>query len=257
MVHETKFYLSQSAEAMLEAGKRLVVLKENEPYGYFVEIVEEQLGLTARTAQLTMKASLKYLSPKLESKAKSISLLGKTKLFDLMTEDDDELVSLASGGTVAGLTLDEIDRMTSRELRAALRDSRADAEAQSRILADKNSRIDQLTTKLEKQSLIATGSPDPDAEGEALRREVTTFTYAVEMAIRSNLYSGFEHLQEHTNECGIDHGEYMSGCLAQIEFALQQLRHVFDVKQTPNGEVVPAWIREPAPDVQRPDWMGS
>ena len=45
IVHETRFYMAQSAEAMLEAGKRLVILKENEPHGDFTEIVTGQLEI--------------------------------------------------------------------------------------------------------------------------------------------------------------------------------------------------------------------
>ena len=45
VVGETRFYMGQSAEAMLEVGKRLIQLKENEPYGDFTEIVTEQLGI--------------------------------------------------------------------------------------------------------------------------------------------------------------------------------------------------------------------
>ena len=41
--------------------------------------------------------------------------------------------ALADGGTVAGMTLDDIDRMTSRELRATLRETRENAEAQARL----------------------------------------------------------------------------------------------------------------------------
>ncbi|MGS6312847.1 DUF3102 domain-containing protein, partial [Enterobacter hormaechei] len=121
IVHETRFYMAQSAEAMLEAGKRLVILKENEPHGDFIEIVESQLSLPKRTAQVMMQASLKYLSPKLESKAQPLALLGKTKLIELITEHVDDLVELADGGTVAGMTLDDIESMTSRELKPALR----------------------------------------------------------------------------------------------------------------------------------------
>ena len=72
IVHETRFYMAQSAEAMLEAGKRLVILKENEPHGDFIDIVESQLSLSKRTAQVMMQASLKYLSPKLEPKRKRL-----------------------------------------------------------------------------------------------------------------------------------------------------------------------------------------
>lgn len=68
IVHEARFYMAQSAEAMLEAGKRLIILKENEPHGEFVAIVEEQLGLHVRAAQRMMKASLKYLSRNLNQK---------------------------------------------------------------------------------------------------------------------------------------------------------------------------------------------
>ena len=35
IVQETRFYLSQSAEAMLEVGKRLVILKKHEGHGEF------------------------------------------------------------------------------------------------------------------------------------------------------------------------------------------------------------------------------
>ena len=48
IVHETRFYMAQSAEAMLEAGKRLVILKENEPHGDFINILENDLGLEPR-----------------------------------------------------------------------------------------------------------------------------------------------------------------------------------------------------------------
>ncbi|HGJ5882380.1 MAG TPA: DUF3102 domain-containing protein, partial [Arsenophonus sp.] len=60
IVHEARFYMAQSAEAMLEAGKRLIILKENEPHGEFMKIVEEQLGLQYRIARKMAQAALKY-----------------------------------------------------------------------------------------------------------------------------------------------------------------------------------------------------
>lgn len=35
VVNEARFFASQSAEAMLQFGKRLILIKENEPYGEF------------------------------------------------------------------------------------------------------------------------------------------------------------------------------------------------------------------------------
>ena len=58
IVHEARFYMAQSAEAMLEAGKRLIILKENEPHGDFINIVESELSMSKRTAQVMMQASI-------------------------------------------------------------------------------------------------------------------------------------------------------------------------------------------------------
>ena len=40
IVGECRFYMSQSAEAMLEAGKRLLEIRQNEEHGDFLNIVE-------------------------------------------------------------------------------------------------------------------------------------------------------------------------------------------------------------------------
>ncbi|MEN3257975.1 hypothetical protein AAH678_03965 [Sodalis endosymbiont of Spalangia cameroni] len=148
IVHEARFYMAQSAEAMLEAGKRLIILKENEPHGEFMKIVEEQLGLQYRIARKMAQAALKYLSPMLESKVKSISHLGRTKLYELMLEDDDDLVALAEGGTIAGLTLDEVDRMSVRELKAALRKDEAALKRSQQLVAEKEKQLQQLSQQL-------------------------------------------------------------------------------------------------------------
>ncbi|WP_063617142.1 hypothetical protein, partial [Enterobacter roggenkampii] len=192
IVHETRFYMAQSAEAMLEAGRRLAILKEVEPRGEFENIVEEQLNLPKTTAYRMAQAAVKFISPKLKDSFPALGMLGKTKLFELMTEDDDELAGLKDGGTVAGMTLDDIDRMTSRELKAALREARETNSAQQRVLADKNEKIDALSTKLEKKSRIQ--PPKPDEEVKKLRAEVTALSTEAESAITVRLFSAFETL---------------------------------------------------------------
>ncbi|HCU0107273.1 TPA: DUF3102 domain-containing protein, partial [Escherichia coli] len=61
IVHEARFYMAQSAESMLEAGKRLIILKENEPHGDFTNILENDLGLAPQVARRMMQASVKFL----------------------------------------------------------------------------------------------------------------------------------------------------------------------------------------------------
>lgn len=242
VVNEARFYMAQSAEAMLEAGKRLVQIKENEPHGDFVAIVEGRLGLNLRSAERMAKASIKYLSPALSSKSTALSTLGKTKLFELMAEDDEDLEALAEGGTVAGLTLDEIDRMTSRELRAALREARENAEAQSRLLADKNSKIDELAAKITtKKPRVHT--PPPDVEGQEIRKEASQFAFEAESVVRGKLRAAFQSLAEHAEKHGMTHDDFMAGLLCQVEVSIKQLRSEFGVKEAPDGEEVPDWLR--------------
>lgn len=150
VVSEARFFLAASAEAMLEAGKRLIQIKENEPHGEFITIVTEQLGLGERSVRQMMQASVKYLSPRLEAKRQTFAVLGRSKLFDLMTESDDDIEALSEGGTLAGHTFDEIEAMSARELKAALRDHKQQLAAKDKVLADRNAKIDGLEEKLHK-----------------------------------------------------------------------------------------------------------
>ncbi|WP_437216741.1 DUF3102 domain-containing protein [Pectobacterium sp. LFLA-215] len=246
IVHEARFYMAQSAEAMLEAGKRLVILKENEPHGDFTEIVESQLGLAQRTARMMMQAALKYLSPALEPKRQALAVLGKTKLFELMTEDDDELAALADGGTIAGATLDDIDRMTSRELKAALREARETNTAQQRVMTDKNQKIDDLTTKLDKKSRIQ--PPPPDQEAEKLRKEVSAIAYEAEAAISVRLHTAFSALTTFTSDNDVEPPyDFMAGLVCQIERALHHIRDVYGLEAAPTGSERPTWLDAPEP----------
>ena len=148
VVGEARFFMGQSAEAMLELGKRLIQLKENEPHGDFTEIVTERLGINLRSGQKMMQAAAKYLNPSLTSKASPVTLLGKGKLFDLMSETDEDIEELAEGGTLAGKTLDEMASMTRRELQAALQDERKKNAAKDKVIQSKSSKLDKLEEEL-------------------------------------------------------------------------------------------------------------
>ncbi|MED8008638.1 DUF3102 domain-containing protein [Escherichia coli] len=248
IVHEARFYMAQSAEAMLEAGKRLIILKENEPHGEFIKILESELGLAYRTSVRMMQASTKYLSPALKPNVPTLAHLGKAKLFELMTEDDEELAELADGGTVAGLTLDDVDRMSVRELRQALREARETNAAQQRVLADKNEKIDSLSTRLEKKSRIQ--PPEPDEEVKKLRAEVTALAVEAESAIAVRLSSAFEMLCAYCAENMIDTPrDFMAGLVCQLESTARSLRSTFDLPDEPTGDVAPSWLTEPTPQI--------
>ena len=249
IVHEARFYMAQSAEAMLEAGKRLIILKENEPHGEFTDILENELGLEPRVARRMMQASVKFLgNGDQNSKRTALTVLGKTKLYELMVLDDEELDALADGGTVAGATLDDIDRMTSRELKAALREARETNAAQQRVLADKNEKIDSLSTRLEKKSRIQ--PPKPDEEVKKLRAEVTALSTEAESAITVRLFSAFETLSAYCAENQIDTPkDFMAGLVCELESAARNLRSTFDLPDEPTGNTPPSWLTDPIPEI--------
>jgi cell fate (sporulation/competence/biofilm development) regulator YmcA (YheA/YmcA/DUF963 family) len=219
VVHETRFYMAQSAEAMLEAGKRLVILKEHEPHGDFENIVREQLALPERTAQRMMQSAIKYLSPKLQSKAPALALLGKTKLFELMTEDDDALAELADGGTVAGMSLDDIDRMSSRELRKALREAKESLEAKDEVAAKNQKRI----TQLQEKAVLLQKLP-ADEKAKQLCSEIAAQQAGIDEEIRTNFFNALQTLVNHG---GGDHLAFIKAQIQMLDDAVKLLRDEF------------------------------
>lgn len=243
IVHEAKFYMAQSAEAMLEAGKRLLILKENEAHGEFVEIVEEGLGLHVRAAQRMMKASLKYLSPALERKATTLSHLGKAKLFELVSEDDEDLAELAEGGTIAGLTLDDVDRMSVRELRKALREKRDEYDVKCRVVAQKDAELNEM--KEQKFRNIPA-----DEEISQLRTSLQLMADSLVRETMGAITSGFERLDRDYDERGVPHAGFMAGLLLDFEREIQCLRTRFDLPETREPEV-PEWVKPFTDDAQQ------
>ncbi|MBV2125762.1 MAG: DUF3102 domain-containing protein [Candidatus Thiodiazotropha sp. (ex Ctena orbiculata)] len=152
IVTETKFFISVISQSILEIGSRLIRLKEHLPHGDF-ETSLHDIGIAPREARRMMQATAKFTG----TKAK-LADLGKTKLLELMVEDDEDLEALADGGTLAGLKLDDIERLSTRELRDTLRTEREkrdkENETHERLLEQKNKKIDKLAKELNNGPVI-------------------------------------------------------------------------------------------------------
>ena len=142
---EIRFYQQRTVEACLEMGKRLLILREMCPHGEFASRLEI-LGFQQRTAQRFMQAVLKF------SNTSTSTLLGKidsqSKLLELITLDDDQLEALNNGESLGEITLDDIETMSVKELRKALKEARADNNAKEELLAGKDRKINELDSKL-------------------------------------------------------------------------------------------------------------
>jgi hypothetical protein len=68
----------------------------------------------------------------------------QSKLIEMLVLDDDEVKELSEEGSTLGITIDDISRMSIKELRAALRFARDDLEAKDHLVKVKNEKIDKL-----------------------------------------------------------------------------------------------------------------
>ena len=146
---EIRFYQRRTVEACLELGKRLLLLKEMTPYGEFKQRIE-LLGMNYRMANRFMSATLKFAKSDTKSLLKVVG--NQTKLLELITLDDDEIIELNEGGSARGITLDSISTMSVTELRKALRDAKADTEAKDALLAKKDEKLNELDTELTRRT---------------------------------------------------------------------------------------------------------
>ncbi len=140
--------IGESARAMLEAGARLALIRSQEPHGEWEQTCGV-LNLLPRTAQRMISSALKFSNATTSSQ---IERLGTSKLFELLVLDDDDAEILTSGGSLDGIgDLDDVSKMTVRELRAALREAREESHAKDSVLAGKSQKIDNLQTQLERK----------------------------------------------------------------------------------------------------------
>lgn len=160
----------------------------------------------------------------------------------MLVLDDEQIEELELTGQTGELKLDDIATMSVKELRATLRETRENAEAQSRLLADKNAKIDELAAKITtKRPRVQT--PPPDVEGQEIRKEASQFAFEAESVVRGKLRAAFQSLAEHAEKHDMVHDDFMAGLLCQVEVSVKQLRGEFGVKDTPDGEEIPAWLR--------------
>lgn len=160
---EIRFFMGQSAEAMLNIGKLLIQLKENEPHGEWINSLG-RINLDRTLAKRMMQSAIKF-----SNGAKSHHLIeaagNKSKLFELLVLDDEDIKELSEGGSVAGLQLDDVAKMSTTELRAALRKTRADAakavEIKDSIIAAKDKKLNEQDEKLTAIQLKKDAEPKP------------------------------------------------------------------------------------------------
>lgn len=148
---EIRFYQRRTVEAILETGKRLLMLREVLPPGNSqigkngeFEARLEFLGFSKSTAYRFMQAAAKT-AKSLNLSILSTQVKSASAFLELITHDDDVLESLKD--------MDDIDRMSASQLRSTLRQAKED----NKFMAEKRDKESQRADKAEKA--LKSGGP--------------------------------------------------------------------------------------------------
>lgn len=146
VMDKARFYQNQAANALIDLGKQIILLKAHEPHGQFLAALED-LGMAERSARYAMAAAQKF------SNRQSTAVLGNEKIRALTVLDDDSIKTLEDGGELTGIgTLDDIEKMTVKELKSALRAEKQkrkeEREAQEAAISQKEQKLNELEMEL-------------------------------------------------------------------------------------------------------------
>lgn len=178
--------IAEAGMRILILGRALLIVKAHEPAGQFTAALDE-LGIAPRMAQRCMSAARK-LDEK-ESR-KLLANLEASKVLELATLDDDTLDEIAEGG-LEGLTVDEIDRMSMRELRQQLRelkkDRAADAEATGELINEKDAKINDLERRYRRWSRMPARERADEIilDGAKAAAEIGSCCHRIELAVHA------------------------------------------------------------------------
>ncbi len=174
--------MRRSVEACLEVGRGLSVLKAACDHGQFVSRLDV-LGLDRTVAARFMQAATKF-SNVATSHHLTKAIGSQSKLLEMLVLDDEQIEELELTGQTGELHLDDIATMSVKELRSALRDARDQSSAKDRLLADKNAKIDELSTGTKRHKPVVT---EVDEKVGAFKAEIAAGFDALETTI-SQMY---------------------------------------------------------------------
>jgi len=201
-----------------EFGASLLLLRESCLHGDWQQRIQ-RLGIEPRAAQKYMQIALKFSNA---PSTAHLASLGKTKLLELVVLDDSEVTAFAAGETVRGIRFDDAERLSVKELRAALREAEAEKKAAEQVAADAAARNMRLEQKLKR---IQNAEPEKvisETLADCTKRAHETLGY-----IRGDLRLGFAALAALEDNGNSSHRGVMAGWLADMRRELDILQSDF------------------------------
>lgn len=213
--------MRRSVESCLEVGRGLCVLKAACAHGEFMARLE-QLGVEPRLAQRFMQSAVKFSNA--SAPTHLLKAAGtQSKLFELLVLDDEEVEAFELHGELAGVTLDDVARMSQKELRAALREARAEKAAAERLIEAKNKQIDKLQREVQRFEKLP-----PDEKLLALHKDAIDAMNDARGAVLGRMRQAVMALVNSGDDRQA-HDMFLAGLVGQVQAELTALREEFSL----------------------------
>lgn len=213
--------------AIFELGGYLLLIKEQTDHGQFEDVLND-LGVHPRAAQRYMAITDRFAKATTSS---HLEQLGFSKMAELLPLDEDQTDELVEQGQTGQLALDEVSRMSVRELRAAVHKERKETEKHKA----RAERQEAVNAELHEEVRLIKRLPASE-EVKRIKAEATVIQDEAMGKVKGGLRQALIAL----NDCAEDQSLFMAGLVAQLMAELVTLQDEFSLPKvggTPEWEL--------------------
>ena len=216
---------------VFELGAYLLLLKEGCQHGDFVLTLEE-VGINHHSAKKYMAMTRRFANG---STSTHLEKLGFSKMAELLPLDDDQVDDLVDEGQTGELSLDDVARMSVKQLRAAVRKERAEAAKQKNQVE----RLTAVNTELHEEARLVKRLPANEALAKTKKEAVGLQNETVGL-VRGGLRQALLKLGEMGGDAS--HTAFMASLLGAVYVELDALRDEFGLPLA-TVDTTPEWER--------------
>lgn len=214
--HEIGGLIQQTGRALFAMGGRLCALRVILPKDEWHQALD-RLGFSPRVAARMMNSALKCVGADGQGRERLMAL-PQSKVLELVALDEDKLDELEETGSIGQLQLefDEIDRMSSSELRKKIRELEQATAAKDKVIAKKSAEIDRLHVDAERTVTEDTEAATAQAQVTALRDATTAAEQALLALANAVADVADQATQPHVTTAAHTAVEYIAQALADL-----------------------------------------
>jgi len=171
--NEIKFYMTQTAQALFESGKRFLLIKTHEKHGDYIAALE-RIGVPQTTAAYAMAVVKRF-----GSNRPALGDLGSAKLKMLTVFEEKDIAEYVKGGPLGEISHDDVAKMTTRELEAEVRKLREKVKKTEAVVKEKIRQKDEQIANLELENEHLQPPTKEQVAQAALQKMTEEYTYAL------------------------------------------------------------------------------